>query len=71
MNAQRQCLKKGRNGINEQIRELFLKSLDANQEFCYQRFAKLIVGECAEICLEANDYKNILRYFGMEEKKNE
>jgi hypothetical protein len=53
--------------MNERIKELFLKSLN-NQEFCYQRFAKLIVGECAEICLEANDYKNILRHFGMEEK---
>jgi hypothetical protein len=53
---------------NKRIKELFLKSLDANQEFCYQKFAKLIVGECAEICLEANDYKNILRHFGMEEK---
>ncbi len=56
---------------NKRIKELFLKSLDANQEFCYQRFAKLIVGECAEICLEADDYKNILRYFGMEEKNDE
>jgi hypothetical protein len=55
---------------NKIIKELFLTSLDANQEFCYQRFAKLIVGECAEICLEANDYKNILRHFGMEEKNN-
>ena len=55
--------------MSEQVKELFLKSLDANQEFCYQRFAELIVKECAEICLEANDYKNILRYFGMEEKR--
>lgn len=29
-------------------------------------FAKLIVRECAEICLEANDYKNILRHFGVD-----
>jgi len=27
----------------------------------------LIVRECAEICLEANDHKNILRHFGVEE----
>ena len=31
------------------------------------RFAELIVRECAEICLEANDHKNILRHFGVEE----
>lgn len=31
------------------------------------KFAKLIVSECAEICLEANDHKNILRHFGVEE----
>ena len=30
-------------------------------------FAELIVRECAEICLEANDHKNILRHFGVEE----
>jgi hypothetical protein len=32
-----------------------------------KKFAELIVRECAEICLEANDYKNILRHFGVEE----
>ena len=32
-----------------------------------QKFALLIVRECAEICLEANDHKNILRHFGVEE----
>lgn len=31
-----------------------------------QCFAELIVRECAEICLEANDHKNILRHFGVE-----
>ncbi len=31
------------------------------------RFAELIVRECAEICLEANDHKNILKHFGVEE----
>jgi hypothetical protein len=31
------------------------------------KFAELIVKECAEICLEANDHKNILRHFGVEE----
>ena len=32
-----------------------------------EKFAELIVRECAEICLEANDHKNILRHFGVEE----
>jgi hypothetical protein len=31
-----------------------------------EKFAQLIVRECAEICLEANDHKNILRHFGVE-----
>ena len=35
--------------------------------FDREKFAELIVRECAEICLEANDHKNILRYFGVEE----
>jgi len=30
------------------------------------KFAELIVRECAEICLEANDHKNILQHFGVE-----
>ena len=30
-----------------------------------QKFAELIVRECAEICLEANDHENILRHFGV------
>lgn len=29
-------------------------------------FAELIIKECAEICLEANDHKNILTHFGVE-----
>lgn len=29
------------------------------------KIAELIVRECAEICLEANDYKNILSHFGV------
>jgi len=28
-----------------------------------ESFADMIVRECAEICLEANDHKNILRHF--------
>jgi len=30
-----------------------------------QKFAELIIQECAEICLEANDHKNILNHFGI------
>jgi hypothetical protein len=36
-------------------------------DFDWRQFADLIVQECAEICLEANDHDNILRYFGVEE----
>jgi len=31
------------------------------------KFAELLVRECAEICLESNDHKNILRHFGVEQ----
>ena len=31
-----------------------------------QQFAEQIVRACAEICLEANDHDNILKYFGVE-----
>ena len=33
-------------------------------KFNEEKFAELIVRQCAEICLEANDHKNILRYYG-------
>ena len=36
-------------------------------DFDKEKFAELIVRECAEICLEANDHKNILQHFGVEE----
>ena len=32
-----------------------------------EKFAQLMVRQCAEICLEANDHDNILRYFGVDE----
>ena len=41
--------------------------VDGQLHFDTQKFAELIVTECAEICLEANDHKNILRHFGVEE----
>jgi len=40
--------------------------IDGHLHFDYEKFAELIVRECAEICLEANDHKNILRHFGVE-----
>jgi hypothetical protein len=44
----------------EQALKVYSESYDTE-------FAELIVRQCAEICLEANDHKNILRYFGVEE----
>ena len=41
------------------------------QEIRDREFAELIIKECAEICLEANDHKNILRHFGIEPDVNE
>ena len=38
-----------------------------NHNASLPKFAELIIQECAEICLEANDHKNILRYFGVEQ----
>jgi hypothetical protein len=62
--------------MNEQIRKLFLKSLDANQEFCYQKFAKLIILECADF-VAAGEFgdpgaaRELRENFGVEEKNNE
>jgi len=58
--------------MNERIEELWNKasfdsdSWEAQTRFI-EKFAELIVKECAEICLEANDHKNILQHFGVEE----
>lgn len=67
--------------MNEQIEKLFDQALaefkaenkyatvvvpDPVQRDFVEKFARLIVRECAEICLEANDHKNILRHFGVE-----
>ena len=32
----------------------------------FQKYTELLIRNCAEICLEANDHKNILRHFGIE-----
>ena len=62
--------------MNERIKELAVQATtyidpSANDGVCWnfdkEKFAELIVRECAEICLEANDHKNILRHFGVEE----
>lgn len=59
--------------MNERIREVWIRAAredsdpdrwDTQEQFI-ERFAQLIVRECAEICLEANDHKNILRHFGL------
>jgi hypothetical protein len=67
--------------MNERIKELAEqaeKYADDNfkgENFWTQayesKFAELIVRECAEICLEANDHKNILQHFGIEPDVNE
>ena len=58
--------------MNERINGLWWKArIGYNNQSCdpevLEKFAELIVRECAEICLEANDHKNILRHFGVEE----
>ena len=64
--------------MNQRIRELAEQARQIGEYGNYgqiqlstqqfeQKFAELIVRECAEICLEANDHKNILRHFGVEE----
>ena len=58
--------------MNERINGLWWKArIGYNNQNCdpevLEKFARLIVKECAEICLEANDHKNILRHFGVEE----
>ena len=61
--------------MSERIKELMVKSgaydhYEINEgvngdELPMVKFAELIVRECAEICLEANDHKNILQHFGV------
>jgi len=57
--------------MNETIKELFVMAggrvegelTYTDENFDPIRFAYLIVNECADVCLEANDRYNILRYF--------
>ena len=44
-----------------------LREIVRYQHIRDEKFAEMIVRECAEICLEANDHKNILTHFGVEE----
>jgi len=63
--------------MNERIRELYLKSLSDNQEFCYQKFAELIVRECIDIvspyAVRMDDFdgghpiSDLKKHFGVEE----
>jgi len=59
--------------MNERIKELLLQATTLRGppfirfKVDQEKFAELIVRECAEICLEANDHKNILKHFGVEE----
>jgi hypothetical protein len=68
--------------MNERIQQLaeqatsYADTLDVADQRIYQKirdreFAELIIKECAEVCLEANDHKNILRHFGIEPDVNE
>lgn len=61
--------------MNEIVKSIWNKAASSHeqadtswqtQQNFLNRFAELIVKECAEICLEANDHKNILRHFGLE-----
>ncbi len=63
--------------MNEQIKQLWAEAAKTTQSDSWEeqtkfmeRFAELIVRECAEICLEANDHKNILQHFGIEPDVN-
>ena len=58
--------------MNERIKELANEVgisveylTNTKQLELLEKFAELIIKECAEICLEANDHKNILRHFGI------
>ena len=64
--------------MNERIRELAKEALDyaeKNQlaevpqhwfKLYNEKFAELIVRECADLCYSTHDHKNILRHFGVE-----
>lgn len=62
--------------MNEIVKAIWNKAASSHEQAAtswqtqqnfLNRFSELIVRECAEICLEANDHKNILRHFGLTE----
>jgi hypothetical protein len=53
--------------IKQLAEQCWNKRPEGQLHFDNEKFADMIVRQCAEICLEANDHKNILRYFGVEE----
>lgn len=62
--------------MNKKIKELYLESLDENQDFCYQEFAELIVKECGvalnppvqnrNVISRGQAYELIKKHFGVE-----
>ena len=44
--------------MNEKIKELYLESLDASREFCYQRFGELVLDECCLKLLDMDEKTN-------------
>ena len=67
--------------MNERIRELIEQATESKgfltagdsvpplpvKEFNKEKFAELIVRECADLCYSTHDHKNILKHFGVEE----
>jgi hypothetical protein len=58
--------------MNERIKDLYLNSLDDKQNFCYQKFAELIVQECVNVLhdneLWSRDVSHVFKeHFGVEE----
>ena len=57
------------NSVRDEMGDVYRED-GLNWDFLHaydKRYAESIVRQCAEICLEANDHKNILRYFGVQE----
>ena len=58
--------------MNERIRQLYYECQDESQstEQCYQKFAELIVLECAACCGSQADMRNIRKRFGLPVESN-
>jgi hypothetical protein len=46
--------------MNERIKDLYLNSLDDKQNFCYQKFAELIVRECGQVLVDNTPIVNLV-----------